>query len=121
MVPATMRGLLIIPAYNEAEALPHLLDELTAHPDWKVLVIDDGSTDGTAEVSRAHRARVLKLARNLGIRGAVQAGLHVALREGFDWAVQLDGDRQHPPAEVAQLLVPLADSAGSRDNPAKWT
>jgi glycosyltransferase involved in cell wall biosynthesis len=105
-----VRLLVIIPAFNEQEALGGLLAELgsIATPDLGVsletLVVDDGSLDRTTAIARAGGARVLRLCRNLGIGGAVQSGLRLAYRENFDFAVQLDGDGQHPPSELRRLL-----------------
>ena len=104
-----MRVLFVVPAYNEERALPDVLDELRDvvarnKLDAEVAVIDDGSTDGTARVAAEHGARVLRLRRNLGIGGAVQCGLRIALREDFDGAIQLDGDGQHPASEIPKLL-----------------
>jgi glycosyltransferase involved in cell wall biosynthesis len=97
--------LVIVPAFNESRALPSLLRELRAEcPAVDVVVIDDGSTDGTRE-SAASFARVISLPCNLGIGGAVQTGLQIALREGYDFAVQMDGDGQHPPHELPRLLA----------------
>lgn len=105
-----MRLLVIIPAFNEQDALGGLLDEITRLPgepgiERQTVVVDDGSADRTAAVARAHGARLLRLCRNLGIGGAVQAGLTLAHREGFDAAVQIDGDGQHPPSELGRLLA----------------
>ncbi len=108
-----MRVLFVVPAFNEEEALPAVVRDLLAlrvpgTVDSAVLVVDDGSSDRTAEVAAAAGARVLRMCKNLGIGGAVQAGLRVALREGFDVAVQVDGDGQHPPAEIPRLLAAFA-------------
>lgn len=105
-----MRLLLIIPAFNEQDALGPLLQEIKAlpPPDGVLLdtvVVDDGSSDRTQHVARANGARVLRLCGNLGIGGAVQAGIQLAHRERFDAAVQMDGDGQHPPAELVHLLA----------------
>jgi glycosyltransferase involved in cell wall biosynthesis len=107
-----MRLLVVVPALNEERALPRLLDELprvAAAQGWEigVVVVDDGSTDRTAEVALERGVRVVRLCRNLGIGGAVQTGLRMALREGYDGAVQMDGDGQHPPSELPKLLGPL--------------
>jgi hypothetical protein len=103
-----MRVLLIIPAFNEQDALGGLLDEIRALADIgaeiETVVVDDGSSDRTASVAREGGARVLSLCGNLGIGGAVQSGLRLAHREGFDFAVQIDGDGQHPPSELVRLL-----------------
>lgn len=107
-----MRLLIVMPAFNEAVALPALLAELYGVAareklDLDVVVIDDASKDQTAEVARRSGARVVQLCRNLGIGGAVQTGLRLAAREGFDAAVQMDGDGQHPPAELRKLIEAL--------------
>jgi glycosyltransferase involved in cell wall biosynthesis len=111
-----VRVLVIIPAYNEQEALGGLLSEIRALPkgdglDIEAVVVDDGSADRTTEVAHAGGARVVRLCRNLGIGGAVQSGLRLAYREKFDAAVQLDGDGQHPPTELARLLEPMRNGA----------
>ena len=108
-----MRVLVIIPSFNEETALPAVLEGLRQLPaalgaSLTPLVIDDGSTDRTAQVASACGARVLRLCTNLGIGGAVQTGLRVAHEEGFDAALQLDGDGQHPASEIARLLAALA-------------
>jgi glycosyltransferase involved in cell wall biosynthesis len=104
--------LLIIPAFNEAEALPAVLADLSELDlDHDVVVVDDGSTDGTADVARAGGATVLELPFNLGIGGALRTGFLYAVREGYDRAVQFDGDGQHDPGEVSALLAALDDGA----------
>jgi glycosyltransferase involved in cell wall biosynthesis len=102
-----LRVLIIVPAYNEQEALGGLLGEIRALdiPGLETVVVDDGSADRTTEVARAGGARVLRLCGNLGIGAAVQSGIRLAHREGFDCAVQVDGDGQHPPSELARLLA----------------
>ena len=99
--------LIIIPAYNEQDALGGVLREIQSLDvrDLEIVVVDDGSSDRTAEVAHAAGARVLRLCRNLGIGGAVQSGLRLARREGFECAVQIDGDGQHPPHELHRLLA----------------
>jgi glycosyltransferase involved in cell wall biosynthesis len=110
-----MRLLLIIPAFNEQEALGGLLAEIAAlretapaelGVELETVVVDDGSADRTAAVARAGGARVVALCKNLGIGGAVQSGIRLAYREGFDFAAQVDGDGQHPPGELRRLLEP---------------
>ncbi len=102
------RLLFIIPAYNEEEALPGVLVELAdAYPDADVVVIDDGSADGTADAARAGGAVVLQLPYNLGIGGALRTGFRYAVRHGYQRAVQFDADGQHHPDEVPGLLAAL--------------
>jgi glycosyltransferase involved in cell wall biosynthesis len=112
--PTDHELLIIIPALNEEKALPAVLAELRAEvPEADVLVVDDGSTDGTAEVARRAGALVLHLAYNLGVGGAMRAGYRFALREGYASAVQVDADGQHDPAQVHELVAPL--TAGEAD------
>jgi len=106
------RVLVIIPAYNEAGSVGGVIEEVRkALPAATALVVDDGSSDRTASVAREAGARVVSLPFNGGIGAAVQTGYIVADREGFDAAVQVDGDGQHPASEVARLLDALADGA----------
>jgi glycosyltransferase involved in cell wall biosynthesis len=103
--PGGTRTLVIIPAWNEGEALPGTLAELArVRPDLDVLVVSDGSTDRTTEVARAAGASVVELPFNLGIGGALQTGFRYALRRGYERAVQFDADGQHDPTQIATLL-----------------
>jgi glycosyltransferase involved in cell wall biosynthesis len=109
---AEKRTLVIIPAWNEEEALPGTLAELArVRADLDVLVVSDGSTDRTPEVARAAGASVVELPFNLGIGGALQTGFRYALRRGYDRAVQFDADGQHDPNEIAALLDGLEQGA----------
>ncbi|HEY7003495.1 MAG TPA: glycosyltransferase family 2 protein [Gaiellaceae bacterium] len=103
-----MRKAAIVPAYNEAGSIAAVIAEIrAADPELEVIVVDDGSTDRTAELASEAGARVLQLPFNLGIGAAVQTGLQYAHTEDFDVAVQIDGDGQHDPEELALLLEPL--------------
>ncbi|MGH3054743.1 MAG: glycosyltransferase family 2 protein [Gaiellaceae bacterium] len=94
-----------IPAYNEAENLPAVLDGLHERlPDADVLVVDDGSTDRTAEVAREHGAEVLSLGSNLGLRFGIAAGYRWALEHEYAFCGRVDADGQHPAVELARLL-----------------
>ena len=108
-----LRRVAIVPAFNEEASIAGVVDGLLAYdPGLRVVVVDDGSTDRTAEVARAAGARVLSLPFNLGIGGAVQTGFRYAWERGFDVAVRADGDGQHDPAELDAILRPvLADEA----------
>lgn len=111
--------LVVIPCFNEAQALPALLTQFDAvaqrlRPAYQLeaLVVDDGSSDDTAGAARRGGARLARLPRNLGIGGAVQTGLRAALRGGYHCAVQMDGDGQHPPDELEPLLAALDGQTG---------
>ena len=106
-----MRTAVIIPAYNEADALPGVLAALEAHvPDHDVVVVDDGSTDRTANVARAGGATCLRLPFNLGIGGALRLGFRYAVEQGYDRAYQFDADGQHDASQVSALLAGLQDA-----------
>ena len=106
------RALVVVPAWNESESLPSVLAELrglASHID--VLVVDDGSTDGTADVVRAHGTPVVSLPFNVGVGGAMRAGFLYAARHGYAAVIQVDADGQHDPADVPRLLAELDDGA----------
>lgn len=95
----------MVPAYNESESLPGTIADLREHyPKTDIIVINDGSTDGTVEAALGLEVTLLDLPFNLGIGGAVQTGLLYAARQGYDIAVQFDGDGQHRADEVSKLL-----------------
>jgi len=100
-----LKILVIVPAHNEEESLGMVLDEIRRKaPFVDIVVVDDSSTDGTAEVATKYDVKVLSLPINLGIGGAVQTGFKYALREGYDVAIQVDADGQHDPAYVPKLV-----------------
>jgi glycosyltransferase involved in cell wall biosynthesis len=99
-----------IPAWNEEDNLPAVLDELHAElPDADVLVVDDGSTDRTADVARAHGAEVLSLGSNQGLRVGIASGYRWALEHGYAYCGRVDADGQHPARELARLLALVRD------------
>ena len=102
-----MRLLVVIPAYNEAGALPAVIAGVRAHCSADVVVIDDGSSDDTFEVARRSGAIVLRHPCNLGIGAAVQSGFVHALEHAYDAVVRIDGDGQHDPSYIPLLLEPL--------------
>lgn len=108
------RRLVIIPAYNEAGNLPHVLPEIcAAAPGYDLLVVDDGSRDGTATVAARFGATVVTLPANLGYGGAVQTGFRYAVRRGYDLAVVIDADGQHDPAGIPRLAAAVTSTPDS--------
>ena len=104
---AGLQRLAIVPAYNEADAIEAVINELrSVDPDLEIVVIDDGSTDGTAARAEKLGADVVRLPFNLGIGGAMQTGYQYARDHGFELAIQVDGDGQHDPGEIAALIEP---------------
>jgi glycosyltransferase involved in cell wall biosynthesis len=94
-----------VPAWNEEENLPAVLDELQQElPQADVLVVDDGSTDRTAEVARGHGAEVISFGTNRGLPAGIAAGYGHAEEHGYAFCGRVDADGQHPAAELARLL-----------------
>jgi glycosyltransferase involved in cell wall biosynthesis len=109
-----MRRVAIVPAFDEEQSVGRVIDELRAFDaELDVVVVDDGSHDGTAAVARARGVRVLRLPFNLGIGGAVQTGFRYAFEHDYDIAVRLDGDGQHDPSQLPLILGPVL--AGEAD------
>jgi glycosyltransferase involved in cell wall biosynthesis len=103
-----MKILIIIPAYNEQENIPRLLNKLSLlKNNFDILVINDHSMDNTSKVCEVEGVSVIDLPCNLGIGGAVQTGYKYAINNGYDYAVQVDGDGQHNPEYLSVLLAPI--------------
>jgi glycosyltransferase involved in cell wall biosynthesis len=95
-----------IPAWNEEDNLPDVLDDLGRElPDVDVLVVDDGSTDRTAEIARGRGAEVLSLGANRGLPIGIAAGYRWALDHDYAYCGRVDADGQHPPSELGRLLA----------------
>lgn len=91
-----MKSLVIIPAYNEEQSIARTVEDLRGHaPDFDFVIVNDCSRDGTLALCLQNGYPVLNLPVNLGIGGAVQTGYRYALENGYDVAVQFDGDGQH--------------------------
>ena len=106
-----MSLLIVIPAYNEELNIERVVDNLTEYfPQYDYVVVNDGSKDHTAEICRRRGYRLLDLPTNLGLAGGFQAGLKLADRMGYDYAIQLDGDGQHDPAYIQGMLEQMEHS-----------
>ena len=104
-MPAQSDTLVFIPAWNEEKNLPAVLEELARElPVVDLLVVDDGSTDGTARVAREHGARVVSFEENRGLPYGVAAGYEFAAEHGYAFCGRVDADGQHPVVELVRLL-----------------
>ena len=98
--------LVFVPAWNEEQNLPGVLDELAGGlPEADVLVVDDGSTDGTARVAAEHGATVESFGKNRGLAFGIAAGYAYAAEHGYAFCGRVDADGQHPVAELERLLT----------------
>jgi hypothetical protein len=103
--------LILIPARNEASRIPAVLRGIRAAlGDAAVLVVEDGSTDDTADVARRHGARVVSLPVNLGYGGALRTGFQYAFSKGYARVITLDADGQHDPADLPAISRALDDA-----------
>ncbi len=104
-----MKKLVIIPAYNESESIEKTVSDIIKHaPGFDYVIINDCSTDNTREICERNGFNLVNLPINLGIGGAVQTGYRYAYENGYDIAVQVDGDGQHDAAflnQMAEVLI----------------
>ncbi len=100
-----MKCLVIVPAYNEEENIVKVIENLKKHYSaYDYVVINDGSSDNTAELCRKMGYELIDLPVNLGLAGAFQTGLKYAYRKGYDYAIQFDADGQHRPEFIEAML-----------------
>ncbi len=105
-----MRCLIIIPAYNEAENIEKVVNNLVNnYPQYDYVIVNDGSTDDTLKICQENHYQVIDLPINMGIGGAVQTGYRYARDNGYEAAVQLDGDGQHDVAYLDGMLGTLEE------------
>ncbi len=119
-----MRPLVIIPTYNESENIERILHRVHAClPEAGILVVDDGSPDGTGDLVKGVAAELpdvhlMSRAQKSGLGSAYRAGFTWALERGYDACVEIDADFSHDPAALPSLLAPLSEgydvSIGSR-------
>lgn len=108
-----MKKLIIIPAYNESANIENTVKDIVNNaPDFDYVIINDCSTDNTLEICERNGFNVVNLPLNLGIGGAVQTGYRYAYNNGYDIAVQVDGDGQHDPTFLEKMAeTMLAENA----------
>jgi glycosyltransferase involved in cell wall biosynthesis len=105
---ASQNFMVLIPAFNEAGAIAGVVREVRTYvPHARILVVDDASIDETANLAKGAGAGVLRLPYHLGLGGCVQAGYRVAYELGFDYVIRVDGDGQHDPRYILELLKVL--------------
>ncbi len=103
--------LIVIPAFNEEAALGSVIQEvLEVIPGVAVLVLDDASIDSTVAVAQASGADVLSMPHHLGLGGCVQAGYKLAFELGYEYVVRVDGDGQHDPKDIPEILRVLKNT-----------
>lgn len=106
-----MKRLIIVPAFNEASVIRHTLlslkQELKKIGQFDILVVDDGSSDQTANIAEKTDAIVVRHRLNRGLGGALGTGLTFAKRENYDLAVTFDADGQHNPADIIKAIKPI--------------
>ena len=108
MAPDAKRTLAILPAFNEAESIAPIISEIQLrNPDIDILVVDDGSQDGTASITRALGIKTISLPFNMGVGGAMRLGYKYASLSRYDYAIQVDADGQHNPADIQRLIEAL--------------
>ncbi|MEE9542286.1 MAG: glycosyltransferase family 2 protein [Thermodesulfobacteriota bacterium] len=104
------KAIIIIPAFNEESSIKGVIEALREEvPEFDILVIDDGSIDDTVRVAKGEGVKVLRQRFNLGIGATMQTGYKYAWRNGYDIAVQFDGDGQHPADQVLELTGAITD------------
>ena len=102
--------LILIPAYNEAENIERVVDNLTEnYPQYDYIVINDGSKDKTVEICQRRGYRYIDMPINVGLTDGVQTGMMYAYENGYDYALQFDGDGQHDPAYIADMLAAMEE------------
>ena len=106
-----MKKLAIIPAYNEEKSILQVVEDIRQNaPGFDYVVINDCSTDNTKEVCRGNGLNFVDMPVNLGIGGAVQTGYRYAVENGYEIAVQFDGDGQHDAAYLNEMAEYLVDN-----------
>jgi len=100
-----MKTLIIIPAYNESENIETVVNNLIEnYPQYDYIVVNDGSKDDTADICKKKNYNLVDLPVNVGLAGGVQTGMKYACRNDYDYAIQFDGDGQHNPEYISDML-----------------
>lgn len=106
-----MKLLIIIPAYNEAENIERVVDNLIDnYPMYDYVIINDGSSDDTRKICARKHYNLLDLPVNVGLSGAIKSGMRYANFYGYDYVLQLDGDGQHDPAYIESMIQEMEET-----------
>lgn len=106
-----MKCLIVIPAYNEEKSILNVVNQLRIEfPQYNYVVINDGSTDNTRKVCVDNNINLLDLPINLGLAGAIKSGMKYANFYGYDYVVQIDGDGQHQPKFIENMLLSMEET-----------
>lgn len=103
--------LIIIPAYNEAENIERVVDNIIHnYPQYDYVIVNDGSSDDTRKICKKRGYNLLDLPINVGLAGAIQSGMKYANYYGYDYAIQIDGDGQHMPEYIDSMLQKMKNT-----------
>lgn len=106
-----MKLLIVIPAYNEAENIEHVVNNLIKnYPQYDYVIINDGSTDTTRKICARNKYNLLDLPVNVGLSGAIKSGMRYANYYGYDYVLQLDGDGQHDPKYIQSMIDKMRET-----------
>lgn len=107
-----MKALIAIPAFNEEENLVRVISHLKeVLPDYDYVIINDGSTDHTRELCKEHGYRMIDQRVNLGLAGTFQCGMKYARKHGYDAIIQFDGDGQHRPEFIPEMVKKIEEGS----------
>lgn len=105
-----MNVLIVIPAFNEGQSIKKTITDLKKKCSYDFIVVNDGSSDNTEEICIENKYPLLNLPVNLGLSGAFTAGMKFAYRNGYDAVLQFDGDGQHLPEYIDNLVSRMAET-----------
>ena len=106
-----MKLLILIPAYNEAENIERVVNNLIEnYPQYDYVIINDGSTDATRKICARNGYNLMDLPVNVGLSGAIKSGMRYANYYGYDYVLQLDGDGQHDPAYIQSMIDKMMET-----------
>jgi dolichol-phosphate mannosyltransferase len=121
MEEVRMRVLCVAPAWNEGERITRVVKAIPREVADAIVVVDDGSSDDTAERARAAGATVICHGTNRGVGAAIRTGIDFARKEGFDIVVILSGGGKTPPEQIPRLLAPLVDGTAELVQGSRYT